>query len=986
MSAVSFLGWDGAFLPRVADWLVARFGGNSGATAAAGWDMGRVVVALPGRRAGRRLEELLVHRCEEAGGAGSFVPPEITTAGRLTDRLLSLERAAAGGLVRSLAWVHVLRQCNASKLAPLLVRPSGTGEGAFQEWWLHGDQLRALHAALGGEGLGFQEVLSELGRSGPASEQGRWKVLVELQAAYGAQLDALGLDDPHLSRRDAIAQGRVRQDVDVVLAGVTDLSGLLRATLAQLGQPVHSLVFAPQELSDHFDDWGCVRSDAWANYEMPLHRARWQVASHPAGQAAAAADTLAGWAAQRSAAEITLGVADGEVVPFLERQLASRGVPTRRAAGPALASSPVLSLLRAVSRELAIGDFECSAALVRHPDLEACLARGDEAMAHEAVASCDAFAPEHLPRRRRLSVELKRSAEAREVAQMAALHLALDDVLGELAAERRTLNAWAPVIASFLQRVYGERSWEADELEAGPAHEALLVASLELVGDSLREMQGLPGSLADELPVTAAEALDVLLASLAEETLPAPAAEEAVEMLGWLDVPHDDAPALVLTGFNEGRVPSAVRGHAFLPNGLRTRLGMADDAHRFARDAHALASILHSGRDVCLLSGRADARGDPLQPSRLAFLGSDEEVLLRAKACLPGGEGTAESARPTRSQAPAKRQLPMGPAPDTDQNPLPALSVTAFRDYLASPYLFYLRRLARVESVEAQEREMNPLVFGNVAHDVLERFGRSKLRHSQDEQKLDEALQGFLDQELLSRFGAQPLPAVVIQGRRLAHRLRTFARWQSAWRAKGWRIQQVEWQPASDQAVSLVVDDTPLLLRGRIDRIDRHERTGEWAVIDYKTSEKGDKPRRTHGPDKQGLWKDLQLPLYRLLVQPLLDETRRLDAGADAGAGAGEDASESHSEDVVRLGYVPLGKSPKDTRFLEGEWTSDELADAVECARNVVRSVREGALQELGRFPDHDRVFMAIAGRGLLSEHSEGDEEDGEAEAWGASP
>ncbi len=913
-------------------------------------------------------------RCEQvSGAAASFVPPEVTTAGRLTDRLLSLERTAAGGLVRSLAWAHVLRQCKASKLAPLLKRPSSAGGGAFQEWWVHADQLRSLHADLGGEGLGFQDVLSELSRSGPASERGRWKILVELQAAYAAQLDALGFDDPHLSRRTAIEQGRLRQDVEVVLAGVTDLSGLLRATLAQLSQPVHTLVFAPEGLADHFDDLGCVRSDAWASYQMPLHAARWQVASHPAGQAEAAADALAGWAAQRSAAEITLGVADGEVVPFLERQLASRGVPTRRAAGPSLSSSPVLSLLRAVSRELGAGDFECSAALVRHPDLEACLARGGEAVARGAVASCDAFAPEHLPRRRGLSVELKRTADAREVTQMAAVHGALDNVLGELAARERTLNAWAPVIASFLQRVYGERSWEPDELAAGPVHEALLVASLDAVGVALREMQVLPRSLADELSVTAAEALDVLLASLAGETLPAPAAEQAVEMLGWLDVPHDDAPALVLTGFNEGRVPAAVRGHAFLPNGLRSRLGMADDAQRFARDAHALASILHSGRDVCLLSGRADSRGDPLQPSRLAFLGSDEDVLLRAKACLPGGEGTAESARPARSQAPARRQLPMGPAPASDQNPLPALSVTAFRDYLASPYLFYLRRLARVESVQAQEREMNPLVFGNVAHDVLERFGRSNLRHSQDEQKLGEALLGFLDQELLSRFGARPLPAVVIQGRRLAHRLRTFARWQSEWRAEGWRIQEVEWQPTDEQAVSLLVDDTPLLLRGRIDRIDRHERTGEWAVIDYKTSEKGDKPRSTHGPDKQGLWKDLQLPLYRLLLQPLLDETRRRDAG------------EGESEDVVRLGYVPLGKSPKDTRFIEGEWSADELADAVQCARNVVRSVREGALQELGRFPDHDRVLSAIAGRGLLSEHSVGSEEDGDVDVWGAS-
>ena len=58
----------------------------------------------------------------------------------------------------------------------------------------------------------------------------------------------------------------------------------------------------------------------------------------------------------------------------------------------------------------------------------------------------------------------------------------------------------------------------------------------------------------------------------------------------------DDAPVLVVTGFNEGRVPAGVRGHPFLPDGLRTALGLPDDAARVARDLHALCAILHSGR------------------------------------------------------------------------------------------------------------------------------------------------------------------------------------------------------------------------------------------------------------------------------------------------------------------------------------------------------------------------------------------------------
>jgi hypothetical protein len=277
---------------------------------------------------------------------------------------------------------------------------------------------------------------------------------------------------------------------------------------------------------------------------------------------------------------------------------------------------------------------------------------------------------------------------------------------------------------------------------------------------------------------------------------------------------------------------------------------------------------------------------------------------------------------------------------------------------------------------------MNPLVFGNLVHAVLERFGTSDARHSEDAERISETLAALLADEVLLRFGAHPLPAVLIQVRRLEYRLHAFAEWQASWRAEGWRIHRVEWPPknaaasgagahvaspaegvegaadATSTDVFLIVDDSPLQLRGRIDRVDRNDLTGEWAVIDYKTSEKGESPRKTHGPDDDGVWKDLQMPLYRLLVQPLLDEASAADGREDA------------PEPVVKLGYVPLARKASSTGFVEGGWTREELEAGIECAREIVRDIREGRFSELGDFPDRDRVLAAIAGRGLLSEQA----------------
>jgi len=956
VTEVRFLGWEGSFLLRAADWLVERYGA----------DMRGLVVAAPGRRAVRRLEGLLVEKL--VPGDTPFAPPQFTTAGRLTDHLLLQDAPTAGGFLRTLAWATALRNCSVTELKAL--SPASQFSDDFKTWWVMAQELRSLHGELGGEDFGFDAVLAELGKNAPTSERERWKVLVKLQHAYRKQLKLVRLSDPHDARRDAVKSRQVDQEVAIVLVGVTDVNGLLRATLDQLPGAVTALVCAPSELSDHFDGLGCVERERWPAFHVPLEKACWRVAQNPAGQAHEAVGALEELGGQLSPSEITLGIPDVDVVPFLERHLSAHGVKTRRAAGISVASSSVVTLLRRVSKEVQQKDFSASSSLLRHPDIERHL-RGDLSEPEEDVSAfspataCDAFASEHIPRSRRLSVELRDEKKAPEVGRMASVHRALERLLGELGkatTETRPVSGWAPVIAAFLARVYSERSWNEETLDDAPQEERLCVAALRIAGEKLRELRAVSPKLGDQMPVTIGVALDLLVEEFESELLPEPVASDAVELIGWLDLAHDDSKAVVLTGFNEGVLPESLRTSVFLPEALRTRMGLPDDALRIARDLHGLASILHSGRKVTLISGRRGMRGDPLQPSRLAFHVPDEAMLEQVRLWLPADEEDRQPPSET-AVASATRSLPMAEGVESPS----ALAVTAFRDYLTSPYLFYLNRMLRLKSVEGEVREMNPLVFGHLAHAVLERFGAGELRNSEDSEKIYEMLGALLSDESLRRFGQKPLPAVRIQLRRLKLRLHAFAKWQAQWRAKGWRIHRVEWSP-DESPVSLTVDDLPLRLRGRIDRVDRNDLTGEWAVIDYKTGEQGSAPRQTHGPSEAGVWKDLQMPLYRLLVQPLLN------AAAEA------DQSSNGTDPVVKLGYVPLSRKPSLTTFTDGKWTAEELESGLECAREVVRAIRAGRFESLGDFPNgkHDRVFAAIAGRGLLSgeasEDSEGEE------------
>ena len=126
------------------------------------------------------------------------------------------------------------------------------------------------------------------------------------------------------------------------------------------------------------------------------------------------------------------------------------------------------------------------------------------------------------------------------------------------------------------------------------------------------------------------------------------------------------------------------------------------------------------------------------------------------------------------------------------------------------------------------------------------------------------------------------------------------------------------------------VDGTPILLGGRIDRIDHNASTGELALLDYKTG------NSTLDPDygyskREGRWIDLQLPLYRQLLGAIEDEHCRTIVNTKA-----------IDKNNVRLGYISLPKKTDNVKFELAKWNEKDLSLAEEEARDVVRFLRKG--------------------------------------------
>ena len=131
----------------------------------------------------------------------------------------------------------------------------------------------------------------------------------------------------------------------------------------------------------------------------------------------------------------------------------------------------------------------------------------------------------------------------------------------------RPISEWMPEILEILVRVYGRDLWIGAR-----ASVRRMVDALDHIKGAATRLATLPGEL--DARVEAPEVLAILLAELTgpEMTIPPDPEDHAVELLGWLELPLDDAPAVILTGVNERILPEALGADPFLPGALRTRL------------------------------------------------------------------------------------------------------------------------------------------------------------------------------------------------------------------------------------------------------------------------------------------------------------------------------------------------------------------------------------------------------------------------------
>lgn len=884
-----------------------------------GWENGPLdlrttLIVVPTRHAGRRLRERLALDAAQRGTAVLSGP--VFTPARLFQPAPIDPRPVASGVVAQALWIETLR--SAPPEIRLLLKPEASNAAppqfAFKAVAQH---LVSLRETLCEEGYSIASFVDRLRAEHLEFEPDRWEAIAQLEAAYVRLAEQQGYrDDVTEKLRAANAPSLPEGILRVVIMFVPDPPPLSLKALAMAAQtiPVHVCIHADETDGSAFDAWGRPLAHVWIDRVLPTVLSQIEVCDDPLAMAERVRELVLAMSPDQRFST-TIGTADALHGEIIESTLAREGLSIFNPAGRAALRLPLCTFLSRLFDFRRERSFHALLELARHPYAERRLKR--IAKTTSLLSDLDDFQNEHFP----WSCESARDIATRcasgtdsgraDATRSALTTLAvLDEIhtwlqpFDKSGAERPTLSAVLPLV---LRIVFEDQ--EADEQ---------LKTAADLLREALDDLRAVE-PLCENLDEQCNWLLDILGQKVEHPVRTA----DAIELLGWLELAWEDAPILILTDMNDGLVPETVPPHPFLPDNMRRASGLRDNDHRLARDAYVLEGLVRSRRpeNVRFLVPRRSADGHPLKPSRLLLQCAPEDIAQRALHLF--SDHAPASVLVQRSPG-LRPKPPLPPQPC----PLPDLSITALRDYLSDPFVFYLRHVLKIGEPFKEAFELDAITFGSLCHIILAAFGTSDVRDSANEDDIRDFLEQQTTREFERRFGSSPAAPLVLQRDLILRRMRAFAKVQARIRNEGWQI------VACERSISLEVEGTRL--HGRIDRIDRHAETGCFRIIDYKTSREAEAPAKAHrtatkepskalpfalSRDRSYYWIDLQLPLYAFAWR-----------------------QQQSGEQPVSVAYFALPDDTRETDLLEwqGGLQETDLDEALHCAQRIVRRARAG--------------------------------------------
>lgn len=896
-------------------------------------DFSRFLILLPGSFAIREFRKELTLNFPTG-----CLPPKLLTPGsfrNLYGRFSQLPPVKCASKEEALfLWVKTLEEAPREEFPHLL---AGMEKASWKEYLSLAKKIQDFRGELDQGGLTLEEVLS----LAPQVDTERRLELSALEKKYLLLASSHSLQDPFRERflaklaLEEVLDSIPEEDLPekIIVAGIPDLAGGCKELLALWGRrtALEIWVLASPEESLLTDPWGIPLPQAWEKRPLPIEEEQFPQTVFHGGSVREMihlACAVGGRHGEISPVKSQYISAGRELTPALTEKLREMtgGANIYDPAGIPLRS---LRICRFLSRFLELcreeNDFWMEFLLfLRTREILQLGKRVSGTPENTLLKELDELLLEHLPdslenalffaspswqavfRKIQEKLEAFQKAPARALVQL-------------LAEIFRDENAFPPVEGVPLKDEYTAFLPLLKEMQ-----DSLLLSTLN--GESF---------------------LELLLGKASSIALYPPHTEKSLEVLGFLEIPSLSQEELLICGMNDGYIPEKMDLSLFLTDAQREALKLPCNRTRRTRDGFYLNFALRfrkqNGGSIRFFASRYSINGTPVRFSPFLFQGRDDKTLLALTDLLFSPGYSVEKSNQKTSAKEEKMPgllLPVPPytpgksgAPGITTghdgkkitHPL-VLSVTEIKAFLASPLRFCLGKFYNMEQYDYSIREMDALHYGTVCHKVLEYLS---CHEDKKEEELRKMAAGYLDRILAKEYGT-PLPLLVeTQHDLILQRLEAACRIFCE-NAASFRILEREYTLGGDPQKGGLgyIPWQEARLKGRIDRIEISKDGKILRLLDYKTMDKGDSPANTHYQKRKKTFKDLQLPLYKILLMedPFFRELHK----------------ELDWENItIFCGYFCLPKNVSDTGIKIWKEMDELLPQAKTTLAGVIYEIRE---------------------------------------------
>lgn len=313
---------------------------------------------------------------------------------------------------------------------------------------------------------------------------------------------------------------------------------------------------------------------------------------------------------------------------------------------------------------------------------------------------------------------------------------------------------------------------------------------------------------------------------------------EGLQIMGILETRTLDFKNLILLSMNDGTMPKISSNGSFIPYNLRRVFGLPTIEEQNAMYAYYFYRLLQRAEDVTFVYDSGAGGMNTGEKSRYLYqLLLESPFKITETNIVFGVENIAVKPisiiKDERVMAPLSGYL-------NGQKPL---SPSAIDKYLNCPLQFYFRYSARLNEPEEISEEVDPIIFGLLFHDVMEKLYQpfiGKVIESFDIKAIIENL-GSVDETILNSFrkvyfkGIKPEDEVKLAGRN----------WLIYEVVRKYVVQvlkvdlvrcpfEIDGLEEKVKTTFLINDSgKSVLIGGTIDRIDRIN--GALHILDYKT-------------------------------------------------------------------------------------------------------------------------------------------------------